>query len=103
MLLPVKVSPSRRVWADVSFCYEKQIYANSSEELSRYLLKYGRVNGVYEDEQIAYEIRRTVSSMLRRGVPHRQVVEEASTLYGIPEECVEEVVAAVPAENSTPG
>lgn len=97
MLLPIKVSPHRRVWADVSFCYEKQIYADSTEELSRYLLKYGRVNGVYEDEQIAYEIRRTVSSMLRRGIARAQVVAEASALYGIPEECVEEVVAAVPA------
>jgi len=38
-----------------------------------------------------------VAGMLRRGVPRQQVVEETSALYGIPEECVEEVVAAVPA------
>lgn len=42
-------------------------------------------------------VKRTVAGMLRRGVPRRQVVEETSTLYGIPEECVEEIVAAVPA------
>jgi hypothetical protein len=35
--------------------------------------------------------------MLRDGIPRRQIVEETSALYGIPEECVEEVVAAAPA------
>ena len=96
MLLPVRVSPHRRVWADVSFRYEKHIYAGSTEDVARYTLKYGRVNGVYEDEEIAHDLKRTVAGMLRRGVPRRQVVEETSALYGIPEECVEEVVAAVP-------
>lgn len=97
MLLPVRVSPHRRVWADVSFRYEKHIYAGSTEDVARYILKYGRVNGVYEDEEIAHDLKRTVSAMLRDGVPPKQVVEETSALYGIPEECVEEVVAAVPA------
>ncbi len=96
MLLPVQVSPRRRVWADVSFRYEKYADVDSSQELSRYLLKYGKVNGVYEEEQIAYEVRLTVSSMLRRGVPRRQIVEEVSLLFGIPEECVEEVISAIP-------
>ena len=39
--------------------------------------------------------------MLRDGIPRRQIVEETSALYGIPAECVEGVVAAVPAENWT--
>lgn len=95
MLLPVRVSPRRRVWIDVSFHYEKQIYAGAFEDLTRYLLKYGRVDGVYEDEEIAYDVRRTVAARLRDGVPRRQVVEETSALYGIPEDCVDEVVAAV--------
>jgi len=81
----------------VSFRYEKYADVDSSQELSRYLLKFGCVNGIYEDEVIAFDLKRTVAGMLRDGVPRRQVVEEASALYGIPEECVEEVVAAVPA------
>lgn len=96
MLVPVQVSPRRRVWADISFRYEKQIYANSSEETCRYVIKYGHVDGVYEDEQIAYDVRRTVAGMLRDGVPSRQVVEETSALYGIPPICVEEVIEGIP-------
>lgn len=96
MLIPIRVSPRRRVWADVSFRYEKHVYAASGEEACRYLIKYGRVDGLYEDEEIAYDVRRTVAAMLRDGVPRRQVVEETSVLYGIPEECVDEVVAAIP-------
>lgn len=96
MLLPVRVSPHCRVWADVSFRYEKHIYSGSTEDVARYTLKYGRVNGVYEDEEIAHDLKRTIAGMLRRGVPRRQVVEETSALYGIPEECIDEVVAACP-------
>ncbi len=97
MLLPVNVSPHRRIWIDVSFRYEKQVYAGSLEETCRYLIKYGHVDGVYEDEQIAFEVRRTVASMLRDGVPEEQVIKEVSNLYGIPPACVEEVVRAIPA------
>ncbi len=71
------------MWANVSFRYEKHIYAGSAEDVARYTLKYGRVNGVYEDEQIAYEVKRTVAGMLQRGVPYRQVAEETSALYSI--------------------
>jgi len=35
--------------------------------------------------------------MLCDGIPRWQIVEETSALYGILAECVEEVVAAVPA------
>jgi len=96
MLLPIKVSPRRRVWADVSFRFEKHVYTGSTEDVARYTLKYGRVNGIYEDEQIAYEVKRTVAGMLRDGVPLPQVVAEASALYGIPPVYVEEVVEGIP-------
>jgi len=96
MLIPIQVSPRRRVWADVSFRYEKFVYGSSGEEACRYLIKYGHVDGIYEDEQIAYDVHRTVSSMLRDGVPREQAVAETSALYGIPPVCVEEVVAAIP-------
>gem|GEM_PF-6534116 len=58
------------------------------------ILKYGHVSGVYTDEEIAQDLKRTVAAMLRDGIPRRQIVEETSALYGIPAECVEEVVAA---------
>jgi len=95
MLLPVRVSPRRRIWVDVSFCYEKQVYAGSLEDISRYILKYGHGDGVYEDEQIAYDVKRTATAMLRDGVRPDQVVEEISALYCIPIGCVEEVVDEV--------
>ncbi|MCM2464878.1 hypothetical protein [Methanoculleus oceani] len=57
-------------------------------------LKYARVNGTYEGEEITHDLKRTVAAMLRDGIPRRQIVEETSALYGIPAECVEEVVAA---------
>jgi hypothetical protein len=97
MLLPVRVSPNRRIWIDVSFRYEKQVYAGALEDLTRYVLKSGHVDGVYEDEQIAYDVKRTIAGMLRDGIPRRQAVEETSALYGIPIGCVEEVVDEVSA------
>lgn len=95
MLIPV-VYKNHQIWVDVSFRYEKHIYAGSTEDVARYTLKYGRANGVYEDEQIAHDIRRTVAGMLRDGTPHDQVVAETSALYGIPPEYVEETIAAAP-------
>lgn len=93
MLLPVRVSPRRRVWIDVSFHYEKQVYAGALEDLTRYILTHGHVDGVYEDEQIAYDVKRTAAAMLRDGIQPAQVVEEVSQLYGIPVLCVEDVLA----------
>lgn len=88
MLIPVNISPRRRIWVDVSFRYEKQICVNSPEALYRYILKYGHVDGVYDDEQIAYDVRRTITSRLQDDVSRRQVVWEVSDIYGIPVECV---------------
>lgn len=95
MLIPITYK-NRRLWVDVSFRYEKHIYAGSTEDVARYTLKYGRANGIYEDEEIAHDLKLTVSGMIRDGIPHRQVIAETSALYGIPEECVEEAVLAVP-------
>lgn len=78
---------------DCSTLAHMQILQGTSQNTSSIT----RVTGLYEDDQITYEVKCTVARMLRRGVPRRQVVEETSALYGIPEECVEEVVAAVPA------
>ena len=97
MLVRIKISRRLRFWVDMSFHYEKYADVNSPEKLSKYLLKYGHVNGVYTDEEVAQDLKRTVAAMLRDGVSPRQVVKEVSALYGIPEECVDEVVAAVPA------
>jgi hypothetical protein len=92
----IRTGDLRRVWADVSFQYENYADVDSPQELSRYLLKFGRVNGVYEDEEIAHDLKRTVAGMLRRRVPRRQVVEETSVLYGS-RRVRGKVVAAVPA------
>jgi len=78
-------------------------YANSTEELSTSLLKHAHVTGIHLDGQIVYDVKCTVAGMLRRGMPHRPVVEGTSALYGILEGSVEEIVAAVPAETSIPG
>lgn len=98
MLLPVQVSARRRVWVDVSISYEKQVYAGAFEDLTRYILKQGHVDGVYEDEEIADDVRRTCCGLLRTGAPTAQVVEEVSAIYGIPEVCVEEIIGALPVE-----
>jgi len=96
MLIPVNVSPHRRVWAEVSLRYEKYIFTGSTEDVARYTLKYCRVNGVYEDEEIAHDLKKTVAGMLRDGISPKQVVAETSALYGIPQEYIEEVVSACP-------
>ncbi len=44
-------------------------YADSTEKLSTYHLKYAHGTGVHEDEQITSEVKRTVAGMPRYGVP----------------------------------
>ncbi|MGB3988435.1 MAG: hypothetical protein WBK67_01950 [Minisyncoccales bacterium] len=97
MLIPIQISSRKRIWVEVVFRYEKFIYANSPEEISKYVLKYGRVAGIYSDEQISHDITRTVSAMLRDGVPPIVAVEETSALYGIPRICIEEILYTIPA------
>lgn len=96
MLIPVQVSPGRRIWVDFSIYYDEQI--NSTGELTRYIIKYGLVDSIHEDEEIAHDVRRTCYGLLRTGAPTTRVVEEVSAIYGIPEACVEEIVEALPVE-----
>ncbi len=96
MLVPIQVSPRRRIWVEISIYYDEQV--NSTGELTRYVLKYGRADGIYEDEEIADDVNRTCCGLLRTGAPTAQVVEEVSAIYGIPEVCVEEIIGALPVE-----
>ena len=92
MLIPVDVPSHQRIWADVAFRYEKYIYADAPDEVSRYLLKYGHVEGTYTDEQISGCVRRSFVGMLRDGVPRCRALQEVSEVYGIPPACVSSVV-----------
>jgi len=94
MLIPVTVR-HQRVWADVVFRCEKYIYADAPGETSRYLLKSAHVRGTYTDEEVAHDVRRTVTAWLRDGIPRRQVVREVSEIYGIPPACVGLIVDEV--------
>jgi hypothetical protein len=99
MLIPVTVPHHhQRIWVDVTFRYEKYIYADAPGEVSKYLLKYARVRDTYTDEDVAYDVRRTVTGRLRDGVSPRQVVQEVSEIYGIPPACVDSIVEEVAAE-----
>jgi hypothetical protein len=50
----------------------------------RIFIKEANLKGVWDYEEIAFEVQRTIASLLRRGIPRRQVVEEVSQLYEIP-------------------
>ncbi|WP_214019588.1 hypothetical protein [Methanoculleus sp.] len=47
-------------------------------------------------DHLRFSFSDPVPQYIRDGIPRRQIVEEVSQIYGIPAECVEEVVAAVP-------
>jgi len=98
MLIPVSVPHHQRIWVDVTFRYEKYIYGDAEAEVSKYLLKYARVKNTYTDEEVSYDVRRTVAGRLRDGVPPLQIVQEVSEIYGIPPGCVDIIIEEVAAE-----
>jgi len=56
-------------------------YADVTEDISTYPLKYAYVIGVHEDEQITYEAKRTVAAMLRDGIPCTSGRRDLSPLW----------------------
>jgi hypothetical protein len=83
MLFPVECFCGRRIWVEVSINYEKYIFTDSVENLAAYFLRYATVKKVYKEEEIAYEIKKTIHSLLNRGLKKNQIVEEISEIFGI--------------------
>lgn len=92
MLIPI---PEKRIWIELAFQYEQYIPADSVETLSYYLLRKAQVRGVYPTEEISWQVQRTIEAMDRDGVHKDRIVSEVSALYGIPEECVEQMIGVM--------
>lgn len=101
MLLPVRVSPRRRVWVDVSFFYEKYLVAGRSEDVIQFHLKNARVDGIYEEEEVAHDVKHTIAGMLHAGASRNEIIDEVSLVYCIPIACLEEIVDEVEGEIAT--
>jgi len=91
MLVPVYIQ-NKRYWLEISATYEIWAPTIDFSELKRLIFKNVSVIGIYEDYEIAYDLKRTVASLLSRGYNYRQIVKEVSELYGIREEFVYEVI-----------
>lgn len=81
-----------RVWADVTFDCERRVYASNLLDLEEYILKHARVRDVYKEEEIIFDIKKTLAGLLKGCRSSKQVIKEVSELYGIPEEFVEEIL-----------
>lgn len=92
MLIPI---PGHKIWAEISFKYEKYIQEDSEEELYYFLLRRARVVNVHSDEEIQTQLRKTICALQRDGISTERIISEISQLYGIPEGCVEEIMMAV--------
>ena len=105
MLIPVRCPRCKeKFWVEFSIKYELYKYVEAMSELTRIHIKDAIVRDVWTDEEVASEVQRTIASLLRRGVPRKQVVEEVSELYGIPQvhvdELIENLLSKVPELNS---
>lgn len=87
--------PGHNIWADISFKYDKYIQADSEEELYYFVLRRARVVAIHSDEEIQLQVRKTIDTFKKDGLSTDQIVSEISGLYGIPEGCVEEMLAVV--------
>jgi len=91
MLIPI-VHNSNRLWVDISFGYEQEIYASASEELSRYLLKNVRVNAILPDADVITEIDRGVGNLMQEGAKSKETIDRISAVYGIPLQFAEKII-----------
>lgn len=48
------------------------------------------LGGVYKEEEISRDVKRTLYSLLKDEVSKERAIKEVSIVYGIPEEFVEE-------------
>ncbi|AEA46851.1 hypothetical protein [Archaeoglobus veneficus] len=91
MLAPVRIK-GQRYWIEFSIRGELWTPIPDITELRKLVLKEICINDVYEDWEIAYDVKRTAAMLLKRGLSPKQVVQEMVELYGIPEPHVFEVL-----------
>lgn len=91
MLAPVEIE-GRRYWIEFSIVYD--VYEDPSDytALREYILDKASISGIYSDEEIAPDLRRTVASLLRSDLDSKQILKDVKELYGIPGEYVEEII-----------
>lgn len=91
MLIPI-VHNSNRLWIDLSFGYEREIYTSTAEVLSRHLLKDARVNAILSDADIIPQINQSVGNLMQEGTKNKEIVARISAAYGIPLRFAEEII-----------
>jgi len=91
MLIPI-VHNSNRLWVDISFGYEREIYVSTSEDLSRCLLKDVRVNALHSDADIITPINQSVGKLMQEGAKIKETIERISAAYGIPLKFAEKII-----------
>ncbi len=91
MLIPI-VHNSNRLWVDISFGYEREIYVSTSEDLSRCLLKDVRVNAILSDADIITPINQSVGKLRQEGAKITETIERISAAYGIPMSFAEKII-----------
>lgn len=91
MIVPITIK-GKRYWIEFSVKAELWTPIPDITELRKLVLKNINVKKIYEDWEIAHEVRRTAISLLKRGVKPKRVVKEIQELYGIPEIHVFEVL-----------
>ena len=83
---------SNRLWVDLSFGYEQEVYVGASEELSRFLLQNVHVNATLPDTMVITEINRGVRKLMQEGTKVKDIIDRISAVYGIPLRIAEKII-----------
>ncbi len=94
MLLPV-VCPEcgRRFWIETAIHYEERTFVGSLDELKKYVLKEQNVIRVWNDEDLAEEVRDAFRKLIKSGDSVERAIKIISEIYGIPILALEEFLS----------
>ena len=94
MLLPIKCPCcGKSYWIETSINYEEYVYVGSEFELKRYVLKNQNIIRIWEDEELAYEIKEQFSRLVKSGERLDNALKIVSEIYGVPILALEELLS----------
>jgi len=94
MLLPVTCPDcGKRFWIETAIHYEERVFAYSLQELKKYILKEQNIIKIWDDDELAEEIRKQFGMLIRSGDSVERAIKILSEVYGIPVLALEELLS----------
>ena len=92
--MPVIIQ-NKRYWIEFYATHEIWTSARDYSELRKIVFKDITITNVFEDYEVAYNLKRTISSLLSQGYNPKHIIKEVSQLYGIREEYLYDIIFEV--------